>query len=368
VAQRFDVTGARRGVEFIVNTYTTSYQNNPVVGSDPVGNFTVTWASYAEDGNDWGVVEQRFGGLRPTSLAVDTLGNNVLEPGETNVQMVPTWRNENGLPQTFTGVLSAFGGPAPAVYTIDDATADYGTVANGANANCGTNCYRLSVSVPPTRPLHWDATALESIVPDVQGQQKNWVLHVGKSFSDVPSTNPFNRFIETLLHNNVTTGCGGDRFCPSDPITRGAMAIFALRGKFGLDYLPPACVAGTELFADVPATSPFCRWVEDFARNGIAGGCGSGNFCPNNPVTREQMAVFLVRLREPNVVPPPCVPPNLFFDVPETSPFCRWIEYLAGQGGTGGCGGGNYCPTGTVTREQMAVFIVVMFQMSLYGV
>ena len=44
---------------------------------------------------------------------------------------------------------------------------------------------------------------------------------------------------------------------------------------------------------DVPTTSPIFRFVEALAASGLTGGCGPGAFCPDNPVTRGQMAVFL---------------------------------------------------------------------------
>lgn len=55
-------------------------------------------------------------------------------------------------------------------------------------------------------------------------------------------------------------------------------------------------------------------------------------------------------------VPPPCTG-TLFSDVTCTTPFDAWIEQFARDGVTAGCGGGAYCPNGTVTRAQMAVFI-----------
>jgi hypothetical protein len=61
------------------------------------------------------------------------------------------------------------------------------------------------------------------------------------------------------------------------------------------------------------------------------------------------------------------VPPNLFADVPETSVFCPWIEELANRGIVGGCGGGNYCPGNPVKRDQMAVFITLTFGLTIYG-
>ena len=96
-------------------------------------------------------------------------------------------------------------------------------------------------------------------------------------------------------------------------------------------------------------------------------GCGPNLYCPTAPATREQMAVFVLRTLDPALNPPACAPPNLFADVPETSRFCRWIEELANRGVVTGCGGGNYCPTAHVTREQMSVFLAVTFGLTLYG-
>jgi hypothetical protein len=79
------------------------------------------------------------------------------------------------------------------------------------------------------------------------------------------------------------------------------------------------------------------------------------------------MPVFVLRNIFPQVNPPDCAPPNIFNDVPETSPFCRWIEELANRGIVTGCGNGNYCPADPVTREQMGVFISLPFGLTLYG-
>ena len=49
----------------------------------------------------------------------------------------------------------------------------------------------------------------------------------------------------------------------------------------------------TATFADVPVGHPFHRFVEALAASGITGGCGGGNYCPDAPITRGQMAVFL---------------------------------------------------------------------------
>jgi hypothetical protein len=49
----------------------------------------------------------------------------------------------------------------------------------------------------------------------------------------------------------------------------------------------------TATFTDIPTTNPLFRFVEALAAAGITGGCGGGNFCPDAPLTRGQMAVFL---------------------------------------------------------------------------
>ncbi len=70
-------------------------------------------------------------------------------------------------------------------------------------------------------------------------------------------------------------------------------------------YTPPPCVG---LFTDVPCSNPFAAWIEQLYRDRITSGCGSGLYCPDNPVTRSQMAVFLERMGRgtdrwpPNVV------------------------------------------------------------------
>jgi hypothetical protein len=144
------------------------------------------------------------------------------------------------------------------------------------------------------------------------------------------------------------------------------MAVFTLVARERAGYSPPAC-APPNVFADVPETSPFCRYVEELFNRGVVTGCGSGDYCPTAPVAREQMAVFMLRVLDPALTPAPCVAPGPFADVPPSSPFCPWIHELVVRGIVAGCGGGNYCPGDPVTREQMAVFMAATFGLTLYG-
>ena len=63
----------------------------------------------------------------------------------------------------------------------------------------------------------------------------------------------------------------------------------------GPDFVPPAPTVQT--FADVPLNHPFAPWIYRLAAEGITGGCavGPARYCPDQAVTRGQMAVFLVR-------------------------------------------------------------------------
>jgi S-layer family protein len=302
--------------------------------------------------------------VAPQALAVDAAGNGVLQPNEAAVVVAPSWRNTSSVAiPALTGALTAFTGPAGPTYTINDNAADYGPVAAGATASCGTNCYAVTATAATRPAVHWDATALETV--STGPATKTWTLHVGNTFTDVPPSNGFYRFVETIVHKNVTGGCTATTYCPTGSTTREQMAVFVLVSKEPAGYVPVPCGA-TPMFTDVPVTSGFCRWIEELARRGVVSGCGTNLYCPTAPATREQMSIFVLRTLDPTLNPPACTTP-VFADVPASSPFCRWIEELVRRGVVTGCGGGNYCPTAAVTREQMGVFLTVSFGLTLYG-
>jgi hypothetical protein len=221
-----------------------------------------------------------------------------------------------------------------------------------------SDCYRVQVTAAPRPVPHWHVSMTESFFA-IPAQ---WGFHVAASFDDVPVSSPFYRFVETVLHNDVMGGCGNGLFCTSSNVPREHMPVFVLQ-SYQPTFLPPACVAGSEMFADVPASSPYCRWIEELARRGVVTGCGGGNYCPTLTISRETMAVYL--LATMGISPPACGTPR-FADVPASSPFCRWIEELERHGVVTGCGGGNYCPTLPVARDQMSVFLTVTFALRLY--
>jgi hypothetical protein len=182
-------------------------------------------------------------------------------------------------------------------------------------------------------------------------------------FLDVPLAHQFHSFVTTLVRNGITAGVGGGSYGVASDTLRQQMAVFLLKGKYGICYVPPSCTP-PGVFLDVACPGPFTNWIEQLAAEQITGGCGGGNYCPTNPVRRDQMAVFLLKAKHGSgYVPPACTPPGVFPDVICPGQFTDWIEQLAAEQITGGCGGGNYCPMNPNTRGQMAVFITKTFNL-----
>jgi hypothetical protein len=187
------------------------------------------------------------------------------------------------------------------------------------------------------------------------------------SFVDVPETHWAWDWIERYYSAGLTTGCawvpGG--YCPGDLVTREQMAVFIMRAKNCGNYTP-APVTGP-VFSDVPASHWAAGFIRDFANEGITTGCAwvPGGYCPGDLVTREQMAVFVIRATHGGTYSPPAVTGPVFTDVPASHWAATFIKQFHDEGITTGCAWvpGGYCPGDLVTREQMAVFIGRAFKL-----
>ncbi len=179
-------------------------------------------------------------------------------------------------------------------------------------------------------------------------------------YLDVPQSSPFHAPVETIARDGITSGCGGGNYCPGNSITRAQMAVFLLRAAHGGGYTPPPAT-GT-VFADVPLGTFAADWIEQLYYDGVTGGCAVSplRYCPTASVTRGQMAVFLLKVYHAISYAPPPAQ-GVFGDVPVSSPLAPWIEELARLAVTSGCGGTSYCPGNAVTRGQMAVFMAKTF-------
>jgi hypothetical protein len=164
-------------------------------------------------------------------------------------------------------------------------------------------------------------------------------------------------YINSIYGAGITTGCGGGNYCPAQSVTRGQMAALIIRAKEG----EPSTTCSTVPFTDVAISNGFCKYVKRMLDLNITTGCGSGNYCPSQNVTRDQMAAFIIRAVEGNPAAGYCGSTTPYSDVPASNGFCGHIKRMAELGITTGCGGGNYCPSQTVTRDQMAVFLARAF-------
>jgi|GEM_PF-1703164 len=200
---------------------------------------------------------------------------------------------------------------------------------------------------------------------DIGAYEFGATIIVLPTFGDVSPSYWAWDFIERLFHAGITGGCvlSPLQYCPETTVTRAQMAIFLLRGIHGSSYNPPA-LGGSTGFNDVPITYWAAAWIKQLAAEGITGGCGSGSYCPEGAVTRAQMAIFLLRSKHGASYSPPAVGGSTgFTDVPASYWAAAWIKQLVAEGITSGCGSGTYCPESSVTRAQMAVFLVRTFNL-----
>ena len=118
----------------------------------------------------------------------------------------------------------------------------------------------------------------------------------GSVFNDVPTSHWAAAWIEQLYAEGITVGCSIGSYCPDQvETTRAQMAVFLLKVKYGRYYTPPAVGAGTG-FNDVSVDYWAAAWIKQLVAESLTGGCGSGLYCPNDPVTRAQMAVFIQKI------------------------------------------------------------------------
>ncbi len=174
------------------------------------------------------------------------------------------------------------------------------------------------------------------------------------SFTDVPDSNIFSGDIEWISLMGITMGCNpptNDHYCPNNNVTRGQMAAFLVRALELTDN------GGGNHFTD-DDTSVFENDIDKLYTAGITQGCNpptNDHYCPNNNVTRGQMAAFLVRALKLT----DNGGGNHFTD-DDTSVFENDIDKLYTAGITQGCNpptNDHYCPNNNVTRGQMAAFL-----------
>ena len=173
----------------------------------------------------------------------------------------------------------------------------------------------------------------------------------GAPYADVPSDAYYAESVSALAADGVFVGTECDEgFCPGDAIDRATVAVWMVRVLDGAD---PAPVASTR-FGDVDAAHPHAAFIERLAELGVTNGCGDGSdFCPDRTVTRAQMAAFLSRAFDLAEVPDPGfsdVPSDAWYAADVAKLAASGITIGCGDGT-------NFCPDQDVTRVQMATFL-----------
>ena len=176
-----------------------------------------------------------------------------------------------------------------------------------------------------------------------------------QTFTDVTPSEYYFDAVNELAAHEITAGCGGTDYCPATVVTRDEMAIFIVRSVYGGDDFT---YSSTPYFNDVTSATFGFAWIQKLFELGISAGCGGGDYCPTAQVTRDQMAIFIIRARY-GATTAFTVPPGAFFtDVPSTYFAFPWIQRMKEDFITGGCGAATYCPATPVTRGDMAIFIM----------
>jgi hypothetical protein len=177
-----------------------------------------------------------------------------------------------------------------------------------------------------------------------------------QQFADVPPSDYQFDAVNLLKEKNITSGCSTDDYCPTASITRAQMAIFIVRAVYnGSDDFPYSTVP---YFSDVGPSDFGFAWIQHMYELGITTGCATGLFCPDDTVTRAQMAIFLIRARygAATLFTSPATP--YFADVPSGSFGYAWIQRLREDNITTGCSQTDYCPSNAVNRGDMAIFVM----------
>jgi len=176
-------------------------------------------------------------------------------------------------------------------------------------------------------------------------------------FADVPDTAWFKGYAEALYAAGITSGCQSEPllFCPDCVVDRATLAVFIVRAM-GLEP-----VTGVSSFADVDPSSWYAPYIEALYAAGITSGCGDGLFCPDRLATRWEAAAFTFR----GMGIPEVEATGLFSDV--SADDAGWLEALAEACVIAGCDDGLFCPDDEVTRAQMAKILAVAFSVDPYA-
>ena len=163
------------------------------------------------------------------------------------------------------------------------------------------------------------------------------------------------RYIDCMAWWGITTGVAPERFAPQDDVTRAQIATFLYRTLDETAQLPSR--APRTSFRDVAADHTHVLGIETLAGLGVIHGTDANRFSPGRDATRGQMASLIVRMHE-EVVGRQITPSSRSFPDIAGSPHETNIRKLVSLEVTTGFSDGTFQPSGSVTRGQMATFVM----------
>jgi len=187
------------------------------------------------------------------------------------------------------------------------------------------------------------------------------------TFADVPASHWAYADIEKLYRGGYVVGCQVTperKYCPEATLTRAEAAVFVVRGVHGGGFLPQQ--PASPVFADVALGDWFAKWADALWQERFTAGCAADPlaFCPLQPHSRAEGAVFFLRmLRGKDYVPPQ--PSSLFYsDVALDAWYAKWVAAAYEAGLTRDCedpanrSDDRFRPEEAITRAEAACMMV----------
>ncbi len=179
-----------------------------------------------------------------------------------------------------------------------------------------------------------------------------------QQFEDVPASDPYFSHINVLSQWQVTKGCST---IPARYCT-GDNVTRQQMAVFVVRsiYGDTFAYNPTAYFTDVPSSAPFFIYIQKLRELGITAGCTATTFCPERAVTRGEVAVFVVRAKLKALLGDTFAFPSTpyFTDIPAADPLFPYVQKLRELGITSGCTATEFCRDRALTRGEMSVFLV----------
>ncbi len=210
----------------------------------------------------------------------------------------------------------------------------------------GTNIDNVFINIPDIGPLQDNGGSTFTHLPNLTSP----VINAGKNSDVTFSTDQRGVGFTRILNGTVDIGTVEVSF-PSQPIEvlkRNEIVKPLLQAVLGDNFIPEVAIASS--YSDVEIGDFNADWIEKFKVEAYTEGCALDRFCPNDVVTKEQLAKFIIKAKEGSgYLPMPAT--GIYTDVPMGSFNADWIEALNMGGMTMDCATGKFCPKDAVTVE-----------------